>query len=401
MRRFLGFVRKEFRHLLRDYRSLAILIGMPFAQVLLFGFIISTEIRNVPVAFHYAAHDAETTRLTNKILSSGYFTAADNIDDIHRIDDVFRKGTVKLVVLFGDDRSIQLIADASDANTASLVTSYAQSIIRDYPAGSSSNSSSSSNSNSNSSSNSNSRQYAVNTAYWQLATAYRQLPTADWQLNKGRGEVMPEVKMLYNPNMKSAYMFVPGIICLLLMLISAIMTSISIAREKELGTMEVLLVSPLRPVQIIIGKVIPYVIVAFVIGLIILTMGYTVFGMPFNGRVALLLAEFLLFITLALSLGILISTVTSSQQVALMISMFALLLPAILLSGFIFPIENMPVALQYLSVVMPPRWFIVVVKNIMLKGAGIAHVWKETLVLLGMTALLLTVSIKRFKIRLT
>ena len=368
MRRFLGFVRKEFRHLLRDYRSLVILIGMPFAQVLILGFAISTEIRNVPVAFHYAGHDAETTRLTNKILSSDYFVATDNITDIHDIASVFRKGKVKLVILFGPDFAkqlhdgeavnIRLVSDASDANTANLITNYALSIIRDY----------------------------------QQELHHRQLKPAI---------ISPEVKMMYNPNMESAYMFVPGIICLLLMLISAIMTSISIAREKELGTMEALLASPLRSVQIIIGKVIPYVIVSFVIGVIILMMGYTVFNMPFNSKVILLLAEFLLFITLALSLGILISTVANSQQVALMISMFALLLPVVLLSGFIYPIENMPALLQYLSLIMPPRWFIVVVKNIMLKGAGLEHVWKETLILLGMTAFFLTVSIKRFKIRLT
>jgi ABC-2 type transport system permease protein len=385
MRRFLGFVKKEFRHLLRDYRSLIILAGMPFAQVLLFGFVISTEIRNIPIAFYYAGHDEETARLTNKILASGYFTAADNLDDVHQIASVFRKGKVKSVVLFGPDFAkslhdgtvigaknlspLQIVSDASDANTASLVTNYMMSIIEDYG---------------------------------------RQVGAKDFSPNVETSHatslqpvIQPEVKMMYNPDMKSAYMFVPGIICLLLMLISAIMTSISIAREKELGTMEVLLASPLRPVQIIIGKVVPYVIVSFAIGIIILTMGYTVFGMPFNSKLPLLLAEFLLFIILALSLGILISTVTSSQQVALMISMFALLLPVLLLSGFIFPIENMPEALQYLSVIMPPRWFIAVVKNIMLKNAGFAQVWKETLILLGMTVFLLTLSIKRFKIRLT
>jgi ABC-2 type transport system permease protein len=369
MRRFSGFIRKEFRHLLRDYRSLIILAGMPFAQVLLFGFVISTEIRNIPVAFHYAGHDAETTRLTNKILASDYFVATDNITGIHDIATVFRKGNVKLVVLFGPDFAkrlhageavnIQLASDASDANTANLITNYALSIINQHC------------------------QEVSHSHGFKLA------------------EISPEVKMMYNPNMESAYMFVPGIICLLLMLISAIMTSISIAREKELGTMEALLASPLRPAQIIAGKVIPYVIVSFVIGVIILAMGYTVFHMPFNDKVVLLLAEFLLFITLSLSLGVLISTVANSQQVALLISMFALLLPVLLLSGFIYPIENMPVLLQYLSLIMPPRWFIVVVKNIMLKGAGLEHVWKETLILLGMTALLLTISIKRFKTRLT
>lgn len=368
MRRFLGFVRKEFRHLLRDYRSLFILMGMPFAQVLIFGFVITTEIRNVPIAFHYAGHDAETARLTAKILSSGYFTATENIADVRQIAAVFRRGKAKSVVLFGanfaeqlysgEAACLQLVSDASDVNTANLVTGYITSIFNDY------------------------RQ--------ELQRDGVAVPP-----------IVPEVKMMYNPEMKSSYMFVPGIICLLLMLISAIMTSISIAREKELGTMEVLLASPLRPAHIIVGKVIPYVIVSFVIGLIILAMGYTVFGMPFNSRLVLLLSEFLLFITLALLLGILISTVTSSQQVALMISMFALLLPVLLLSGFIFPIENMPKALQYLSAVAPPRWFIIIVKNIMLKGAGLEHVWRETLILLGMAVFLLAMSIKRFKIRLT
>lgn len=360
MKRFFGFVQKEFRHLFRDYRSLIILLGMPFAQILIFGFAISTEVRNINVAFVYRSHDVETMRITDKILSSGYFTSMGTIEDIDNIEDIFRQGKIKLVVVFGNDFArqlqngeavdIQLLTDASDANTANLIVAYTRSIIQDY---------------------------------------MHDAP-----------QIIPEIKMLYNPNLESAYLFVPGIICLLLMLISAIMTSISIAREKEMGTMEVLLASPLRPMQIIIGKVIPYVLVSFITGVIILTIGYTVFHMPFNSNIILLLFEFLLFITLALSLGILISTVTNSQQVALMISMFALLLPVLLLSGFIFPIENMPVALQYLSLIMPPRWFIIIIKNIMLKGTGMEYVWKETLILAGMTVVLLTVSTRKLKIRL-
>jgi ABC-2 type transport system permease protein len=369
MRKFVGFVKKEFRHLLRDYRSLIILIGMPFAQVLIFGFAISTDLHNIPVAFHDCSHDVETMRLTNKILASGYFINTGNsANNNNNIEEIFRKGKVKLVVSFGPDFAkklysgeavdIRLISDASDANTAHLITNYALSIIQDY----------------------------------QQELNKEQLPSH---------HIIPEIKMLYNPNMVSAYMFVPGIICLLLMLISAIMTSISIVREKELGTMEILLASPLRPIQIIIGKVIPYVLVSFVIGIIILTLGYTVFKIPVNSNLALLLLEFLLFITLALSLGILISTITNSQQVALMIAMFALLLPVLLLSGFIYPIENMPKLLQYITIIMPPRWFIIIVKNIMLKGVGIEHVWKETLILSGMTIFLLTLSIRKFKTRLS
>ncbi|MDR0295876.1 MAG: ABC transporter permease [Prevotellaceae bacterium] len=363
MKRFFGFIQKEFRHLFRDYRSLLILLGMPFVQILIFGFAITTEVRNIHVAFVDNSRDVESIRITNKILSSGYFISSGTINDVNSIEAIFRQGKVKLVVVFGNDFAkqlqagdaidIQLIADASDANTANLIVNYTQSIVQDY------------------------------------INAPQQSP-----------QLVPEVKMLYNPNLKSVYMFVPGIICLLLMLISAIMTSISITREKEMGTMEVLLASPLKSSQIIIGKVIPYVLVSFTIGVIILAIGYTVFGMPFNSNVVLLLFEFVLFITLALALGILISTVTNSQQVALMVSMFALLLPVILLSGFIFPIENMPAFLQYLSLIMPPRWFIIIIKNIMLKGVSLEYVWKETLILAGMAVFLLTVSTKKLKTRL-
>jgi ABC-2 type transport system permease protein len=187
---------------------------------------------------------------------------------------------------------------------------------------------------------------------------------------------------------------------MILMLISALMTSISITREKEMGTMEVLLVSPLKPIQIILGKVTPYIGLAFTNAIIILLMGYFVFELPVNGSMILLLLETVLFITLALSLGIFISTVAKNQQMAMFISMLALMLPTILLSGFIFPIENMPKILQWISTLMPPRWFIVILKNIMLKGNGFLYVWKETLILLGMTLVFIGLSVKRFKIRL-
>jgi ABC-2 type transport system permease protein len=214
-------------------------------------------------------------------------------------------------------------------------------------------------------------------------------------------QIEPEVKMLYNEELKGVFMFVPGTITILLMLISAMMTSISITREKEMGTMEVLLVSPLKPMQIIIGKVFPYIFIAFSIAIIILVMGFTVFGMPVQGNLFLLMGECLLFIIMALSLGIFISTVTQTQQIAMMISMFALMLPTILLSGFIFPIENMPYPLQILSNIVPTRWFIVIIKAILLKGVGLAYIWKETLIILGMTVIFIGLSIKKFKVRLS
>jgi ABC-2 type transport system permease protein len=178
------------------------------------------------------------------------------------------------------------------------------------------------------------------------------------------------------------------------------MTSLSITREKELGTMELLLASPLRPVQIIIGKVFPYVFLAFMDALIIITLGNLVFGVPVVGSLGLLLLENLLFIMMALSLGIFVSCLTSSQQVAMMVSLVALMLPTILLSGFIYPVENMPVILQGLCYIMPPKYFITIIKGIMLKGNGLSVLWRETLILAGFTALFIILSVKKFKTRL-
>ena len=367
MKRFKGFVIKEFYHIFRDYRTMVILFGMPLVQILIFGFAISTEINNAGIAILDNSKDAATQKICNKLLSSGYFKLEANLTDYKEIEPSFRKGKIKEVIIFENNfaqkletekkANIQIVADASDPNTASLLTSYTTNIINNY----------------------------------QLEMMKtQQLPM---QINS-------EVKMLYNEELKSVFMFVPGTITVLLMLISAMMTSISITREKELGTMEILLASPLKPVQIVIGKVVPYVFISFMIAVIILVLGFTVFGMPVQGSLILLMGECLLFILMALSLGILISTVTQTQQTAMMISMFALMLPTILLSGFIFPIENMPLPLQILSNIVPPKWFIIIIKNIMLKGVGIAYIWKETLIILGMTVFFITLSVKKFKIRL-
>jgi ABC-2 type transport system permease protein len=207
--------------------------------------------------------------------------------------------------------------------------------------------------------------------------------------------------MFYNEELHSANMFVPGTIVLILMLISALMTSVSITREKELGTMEVLLVSPLRPIQVILGKVIPYLTLAFLSAVIIIGVGFFVFHVPVRGSIFLIFALCLLFILLALTIGITISTVTKTQQAAMIISLAGLMLPTILLSGFIFPIENMPRLLQYLSLIMPPRWFLSALKAVMLKGLGIGYIWKEVLILVIMLSVFIMLSVKKFQIRLS
>ena len=220
------------------------------------------------------------------------------------------------------------------------------------------------------------------------------------QSNSNPVKVEVQSRMFYNPGLKSVFNFVPGVMTVILMLVSAMMTSISITREKELGTMEILLVSPLKPFQVIIGKVFPYIFLSIINAIVILTLGYFVFKMPINGSIFLLAFESILFIISALSLGILISTVSNSQQTAMMLSLMGLMLPVIILSGFIFPINSMPLPMQVISNIIPAKWFIIIVKAIMLKGVGIQYIWKETLILIGMTVFFITLSIKKYKIRL-
>jgi ABC-2 type transport system permease protein len=367
MKPFIGFVKKEFIHIFRDVRTLVVLFGLPVAQILIFGFVIRNEIQDVQISILDKSKDPVTFDITNRILSSGFFRLHSYLKTESEADEVFKAGKVREVVVFGENfaeniqkdnkASLQLLADASDPNSARMIVSYTQAIV---------------------------------TSYLKEAKGNDQQPVT----------IEAPVRMMYNADLKSAFMFVPGTMALILMLVSAMMTSISITREKETGTMEAILVSPLSPAQIIAGKVTPYILLSFINAVIILLMGYFIFKLPVHGSIILLFAETILFITLALSLGIMISTVSESQVVAMFISAFALLLPTLLLSGFIFPIENMPGILQWLCHIMPPTYYITILKNVMLKGTGFMEIWKETLILAGMTILFLGVSSARFKTRL-
>ena len=367
MRRFYGFIIKEFQHIFRDVRTLVFLFGIPVVMIIVFGYVVTNEIRDVKVGIWDRSRDGTTFEITQKILSSGYFLLAETLDREEQIDSLFQSGKAKMVVIFEEEferklerekrAAIKLITDASDANSAQLVQSYLQGVLMNY---------------------------------FRSVNREVRLP---W-------EVTVHSRMFFNEEMKGVYMFVPGLIALILMLISALMTSVTITREKEFGTMELLLASPLKPREIILGKVTPYIALSFVNALSIIWLGNLVFGVPVTGQLWLLLLECMLYITLALSLGVLISTVSQTQQVAMVISMIGLMLPTILLSGFIFPIDNMPRILQWFSAIMPARWFIVIAKNIMLKGAGFSFIWKETLILLGMTVLFLVAAMRRFRVRL-
>ncbi len=367
MKRFIGFVKKEFYHIFRDKRSMFILFGMPIAQIMLFGFAITNEINNVNIAILDKSKDTETQKIIQKISISSYFNIDQVLNSEAQIESVFKKGKVKAVLVFEKDfiknlqtqknAKIQVITDATDPNMANTISNYSTSILQNYIQEKNKNA-------------------------------------------KPTYQIQTQTQLFYNPELKSVFTFVPGVMTVILMLVSAMMTSITITREKEMGTMEVLLVSPIKPFQVIIGKVFPYIFLSVINAAVILLLGYFVFEMPIEGSLLLLAAESILFIICALSLGILISTVSDSQQTAMMISLFGLMLPVILLSGFIFPISSMPLPLQVISNIIPAKWYIIIIKAIMLKGAGFSIIWKETLIIVGMTLFFIVVSIKKYKIRL-
>jgi len=365
MKTFIAFVNKEFKHIFRDKRTLIILFGMPIVLVTLFGFAITTEIKNAQISLLDLSHDSYSKKLQNKIAASGYFQIRHQLSNFNQIEKSFATENIKLVVVIGrdfgkhlvnnQDATVQIITDASDPNTANILTNYLQAVIHNFL-----------------------RESGT-------------LQTAGLKI---------ESRMLYNPENKSVFMFVPGVMTIILMLVSAMMTSITIAREKELGTMEILLVSPLKPFVITMGKVIPYLVLSLINAITILLLGLFVFHMPMNGSYLLLFSEIFLFVLSSLTLGLLISTLTDSQQTAMLGSMMGLMLPTILLSGFIFPISSMPEILQIISHIIPAKWFIIIIKSIMLKGAGLESIAVETGILVFITLVLGAVTVKKFKIRL-
>lgn len=368
MKQFIVFVKKEFRHIFRDRKSLLIIILMPIVQIILFGFALTNEIKNSNIAILDNAKDEASMAITQRLDASRYFNVYQNLQTQADIENAFKSGKIRLVVVFQSDfresllhtnhAQVQLIADASDPNTATTITNYASSIINDYQ---------------------------------QELDEQAKVPYL----------IKPEIRMLYNPQLKGAYNFVPGVMAMILILIAAMMTSVAIVREKEINTMEVILVSPLNPLLFIISKAIPYIVLSLVNVVTILIVSVTILDVPINGNIFLLMAESLLFIITAVSLGLMISNFTKTQQSAQMISLMGLLLPTLLLGGFMFPIESMPLPLQIVSNIVPSKWYFLIVKDVMIKGLGFSEVWKESLVLVGMSLFLLTVSFKKFNIRLT
>ena len=366
MKIFLAFIRKEFRHVWRDRRSLSILLGLPIIMMLLFGFAISNEVKDSNIAVLDHSNDLMSRQLVDRIGQSNYFTIFEMVDKEAVIESAFRKGNIRLAVIIPPDfasgmskdgSSIRIIADASDPNTANIVTNYMNAILADF-----------------------------------LKSYFSPMQEPI--------SIKIESRMLYNPQLKSSYNFVPGVMTLIMMLLGTMMTAVSIVKEKEMGTMEVLLVSPMKPILVIISKAIPYLVLCFIDVLLILLMSYTLLEMPVRGNIPLLLGESLLFILTTLSFGLLISTLVASQQMAMFISLVGFLMPALVFSGFMFPIENMPLPLQIISNVVPTKWYFYILKTIMIKGLGFEYIIAPTIILCSMTTVFILLTLRNFKVRL-
>lgn len=370
MKQFSTFVRKEFYHIFRDRRTMMILLAMPIVLIVLFGFAITTEVNNIRFAVYAPSGDNFTQRITERFVANPYFETAGTITDPADIDLFFKDNKADVIIVFEDSfeknllhsgrAAVQVIVDGSEPNMASMMTAYTANVLAQY------------------------------------RSEYGAVPSA----GQGGYTIIPSVKFLYNPQMKSSYNFVPGIMGLILMLICAMMTSISIVREKERGTMEVLLVSPMRPIGIIMAKVVPYLALSAVNVITILLLAVFALQVPLAGSLFWIGVFSLVYIFVALALGILISSLVATQVAAMLASGMLLMMPTMILSGMIFPIENMPAVLQWFSNIIPARWYISGIRKLMIQGLEVKYVIQELAILSGMGAFLIGISLKLFKNRL-
>ena len=361
-----GLLRKEFFHIRRDRRTATVLVAIPLVQVLIFGYAIRTDVDNVRLAIVDPSPSDVTKSMRDRLVATGVFRLVAVLPRIEDLDPLFESGDAQQAIAFSHDfaaaigrrepAELLILTDSTEPNTGSLLQAYAETALQQYAAA--------------------------------------ELPRADGV------RIAPTVRVRFNPTRASSNLFVPGLMAFVLTIISALMTAVSLTREKETGTMETLLVSPLRPWEIIAGKVLPYLAVGFLSMLLVLTAARLVFAVPLRGSVPLLLFEGALYILVSLAFGILISSRTSSQRLAMMGAFLTTLLPNILLSGFIFPLESMPAPLRTISFAIPGRWFVVIARGIMLKGIGLDYLWRETLFMAALAAVLLTASVRSFRERL-
>ncbi|MBP7185076.1 MAG: ABC transporter permease [Saprospiraceae bacterium] len=369
MKQLKAFIIKEIYHILRDRKTILVLFGMPIMQILLFGFALSNEVKNTKIAIFDQNNSNLSHALINEIDASKYFDIALRVKNEDEMDRVLRSGKATMIVIIPSDfndallhnnsTTLQMLTDASNPNLASTIQTYLNAIIRNFK-----------------------------NTHVQAASV---LPMV----------IDVRTKMLYNPQLVGAYTFVPGVIAMVLMIVCTLMTSVSIVKEKELGNMEILLVSPTHPLVIIFSKAIPYLILSLIIVTLIFGLSTTLLDVPIRGSILLLYFVCFIFIVTTLSLGLLISTLTNSQQIAMMISLMGLMLPTIMFGGFMFPIENMPIPLQVISNVIPAKWFYYTINDIMIKGLGFKELYKYILLLIGYASLFLFITFKKFNIRLS
>jgi len=353
MKAFVAILQKEFIHILRDRISLFLVLAMPVALILLFGFTISTEIRNAKISILDQSKDSESAQLIENIAASGYFQIVNFLDTETEIDYDFKNKQIKIAMIIPprfeeslaleNMASIQIINDVSDINIASILNNYLRSVFHEY------------------------------------------IAEYNSERNASESTISIVTKMQYNPELNSVYMFVPGIITLIMIIITALMSSITLAREKETNTMNMMLITTVKKINIAIGKVIPYMFLSLISTVFILLISVFVFQMPIKGSISLLLLLCVIFMFTAASFGLLISSVSKTQLDAMMITMMGLFLPTVLLSGFLFPLDNMPLFFQWLADIFPAKWFIIAIKDVMLKGATFLDIWKYLLILTGMS----------------
>lgn len=346
MNQFIAFIIKETRHILRDKRTMLVLFGIPIIEMLLFGFAISTDVRNVRTAVVLTTVNHKTQQMVEKLGANEYFNILYKVRTTCEAESLIRHQKADIAVVFSEKSNslVQIITDGADPSMAQMYANYATLILQE------------------------------NSSFFTLHSS-----------------------LLYNPQMRSSYNFVPGIMGIILMLICAMMTSISIVREKERGTMDVLTVSPVRPLTIILAKAVPYLVFAFVILTAILLIAKYVLMVPLAGSLFWIYVVSGIYILLALSLGLLISTIAETQLVALLASAMMLMMPCILLSGMIYPVESMPEILQYVSAVIPPRYYISAMRKLLVMGVGIDKVVTEVAVLAGMAAVLFAAALLKVK----
>lgn len=360
MKELLMILRKEFIHLIRDKITLFLVLALPVMLVLLFGFTISTEIRNAKIAVLDQSKDSQSKMLIDKITASGYFQLAALVSSETEIDHEFKNDGIKLAIIIPANfeeqlthdkhATLQIINDVSDLNVASILNNYLLSVLNEF--------------------------------------------TEEYNIANPRPTPFTiSTKMEYNPELDSVYMFVPGIITLIMIIVTALMSSITIAREKETGTMRMLLITPVKKIYVIIGKIIPYMLLSFICTILILVISVLVFNMPIKGSLAFLLFLCFIFMLTAASFGLMISSMVATQIDAMMVTMMGLFLPTVLLSGFLFPLDNMPYIFQIMADVFPAKWFIIAIKDVMIKGAGFMEIWKYLLILFAMAVGLITISL--------